>query len=153
MQIQRSKITILIIILKLIEKHRRSYCWPTRKTIQSLLLKYHSIDISIFCIDKHLRDLTDLKYIKSFRRYGRREDGTCFNKPSNRQLTKTGLAFLFKLGIRVSLWLKNHIFPSMGNQKRFSHKKIFQSSKDEDIERRYRNTEFSTIGKILNSAI
>jgi len=153
MQMQRSKMTILVITLKLIDKYQRSYCFPTRRKYQILLKKFHGIDISLAAIDKHLKSLADLNYIKSYRRHGRREDGTCFNKPSNRQITKAGLSMLLKLGVYVSTWFKNLIFQGKGKRKRFQFKDQNQSLKNQNIERRPRFSEFSTIGDILKSAI
>ncbi len=151
MKIHRSKIAVLVTIFKLIEKHHRSYCWPTRSTIQKLLFKYHDIEISLSAIDKHLKNLNDYHYIKSFRRFGRREDGTYFLKPSNRQLTKRGLSFLIKLGIKASSWLTDFIFQKGKIRDRFSKKKLFPSQDPENVSRRPRFSEFSTIGNILNS--
>ncbi len=152
MQIQRSKIAVLVVIFKLIEKHHRSYCWPTRSTIQKFLFKYHDIKISLSAIDKHLKNLNDFNYIKSFRRFGRREDGTYFLKPSNRQLTKRGLSFLIKIGVKASSWLINFIFQKGKKHDRFSKKKLFPSQDPEKVLRRSRFSEFSTIGNILKSA-
>ncbi len=152
MQIQRSKISVLVVILKLIEKYHRSYCWPTRSRIQKLLLKYHNIDISLSAIDKHLKDLNDNKYIESFRRHGQREDGTWFLKPSNRQLTKRGLAFLISLGIKASKWLIDFIFQKNKTHKRFSKKRLFPALDPESAFRRPRSSEFSTIGDLLKSS-
>ncbi len=152
MKIQRSKISILIVIFKLIEKHHRSYCWPTRATIQKFLFKYHDIDISLSAIDKHLKTLNDGHYIKSFQRFGRREDGTYFLKPSNRQLTKRGMSFLIKLGIKCSKWLIDFIFHKGKIRTRFSQKNLFPSQDPENVLRRLRNSEFSTIGNILKSS-
>ncbi len=149
MSIQRSKISVLVVILKLIEKYHRSYCWPTRLTIKKLLLKYHAIDISINAIDKHLKDLNDLNYIKSFRRYGRREDGTCFLKPSNRQFTRKGLSFLVTLGVKISKWLLDFIFSKNKIRDRFSRKKFFHGPDPADVKRETRFSEFSTIGELL----
>ena len=151
MSIQRSKISVLIVIFKLIEKYNRSYCWPTRSRIQKLLLKYHKIDISIYAVDKHLKSLNDMHYIKSFRMYGRREDGTYFLKPSNRQLTKRGLSFLVSLGIKASNWLTKFIFPKDKKPVRFSKKTFFPSQDPPAVLRRPRFSEFSTIGDILKT--
>jgi len=153
MQIQRSKISILVVIFKLIEKYHRSYCWPTRSRIQKLLLKYHNIDISIWSIDKHLKSLNDNDFIMSFRRYGQREDGTFFLKPSNRQLTKKGLAFLVSMGIKASKWLINFIFHVNKIRDRFSQKRLFPSLDPENIKRRPRISEFSTVGNILKNGV
>ncbi len=151
MKIQRSKISIIIVIFKIMEKYKRSYCYPTRKTIQKFLSKYHDTKISLSAIDKHLKSLNDLHYIQSFRRYGQRADGTFFNKPSNRQLTKKGLAFLLSLGVHVSDWLRNFLFPKDKKRFRFSRKKLFHAQDPEREKGRPRLSDFSSIGDILRS--
>ncbi len=153
MSIQRSKISVLIVIFKLIEKYHRSYCWPTRLTIKKLLFKYHGIDISIYAIDKHLKSLNDFNLIKSFRRFGQREDGTFFLKPSNRQLTKKGVSFLVTLGIKISKWLLDFIFQKKKIRDRFSYKKFFPSQDPDILLRRPRSSEFKTIGDILKKPV
>lgn len=151
MKIQRSKITIVIVIFKIMEKYKRSYCYPTRKTIQEFLSKYHDIKISLSAIDKHIKSLNEMNYIKSFRRYGQRENGTFFNKPSNRQLTRKGLSFLLSLGIYVSAWLRNFLFPKDKKYIRFSRKKLFSSPDPEHEKWRPRFSGFLSIGDILKS--
>ena len=151
MEIHRSKISVLVVIHKLIEKYKHSYCWPTRLRIQKLILKYHNIEISLSAIDKHLKSLNDNDYIVSFRNFGRREDGTYFLKPSNRQLTKKGLAFLISLGTRASSWLIKFIFHKNKIRNRFSKKRFFPAQDPEQVLRRPRSSEFSTIGDILKT--
>ncbi|HEA65813.1 hypothetical protein LCGC14_0823750 [marine sediment metagenome] len=153
MKIQRSKISVLIVIFKLIEKYHRSYCWPTRLRIKKLLLKYHDIDISIYAIDKHLKSLNDFNLIKSFRRFGQRDDGTLFLKPSNRQLTKKGVAFLISLGVKISKWLLDFVFQKNKIRRRFSQKKLFPSPDPKKVLRRSRISDFSTIGDILKTPV
>ena len=106
MKIGKSKIVVMITILKICEKHHKTYCWPTRKKIQDIMKKIHKIDISLRAIDYHLQHLRDLKYIKSFKRSGTRPNGTHYNLPSNRQLTKKGVYFLLSLCVKVSDWIK-----------------------------------------------
>lgn len=151
MQIQKSKISVLIVIFKLIDKYHRSYCWPTRSRIKKLLLKYHDIDISLSSIDKHLKSLNDMHYIQSFQRHGQREDGTYFLKPSNRQLTKKGLHFLISLGTNISSWLIKFIFGENKKHVRFSRKKFFPLLDPQREKGGSRSSEFSTVGDILKA--
>ncbi|TES92260.1 MAG: hypothetical protein E3J94_02800 [Desulfobacteraceae bacterium] len=100
-----SKMAILSMLYSILHKSNRTYCWPTLATIQKNLLKHHSIDIRIRTISKHLQQLRFNGYIKSFRRYGRKIDGTYYNKPSNRQLTRKAFAELTKVGVKIARWL------------------------------------------------
>ena len=105
MRATTSKTAILSMFYAILDKSNRTYCWPTLAKIQKNLLKYHSIDIRIRTISKHLQELREDKYIRSHRQYGRKSDGTYYNKPSNRQLTPKALAVLTKVGVKIARWL------------------------------------------------
>jgi len=111
-----SKTAILACLNALLNKHTKTYCWPTLETIKQNLAKYHSINIEIRTISKHLQELRDFGYLKSFTRYGRKSDGTFFNKPSNRQLTRKAFTKLTSLGVRVKRflwdWINKRILPA-----------------------------------------
>lgn len=138
MRIGQSKIAILSIFIHLISVNGKTYCWPTRKKILFLLKKIHKIEIAPRTLDHHLRDLCNINLIVSFKRTGRNPDGTMFNLPSNRQVTRKCLFFLKTLGFRIAnylfIWAKEKIIPELN---RMSHK-INQSykeleSKSEDL--------------------
>lgn len=101
-----TKQAILLTFFDLIVYYKRTYCWPTRKTIQEIVKQKTTRSLSLSWIDDCLGWLKQDKYIKSYRNYGRRPDGTVYNKPSNRQLSRKALAALTKLGRKVPhhLW-------------------------------------------------
>ena len=104
-KLRPSKVAIMVCILRTLEKYQATFCWPTLDTMLYELAKYHRIEITIRTLKLHLMELRDMGFIISYRRYGVREDGTLYNKPSNRQLTLKALKFLKALGIRVADWL------------------------------------------------
>lgn len=105
MKIGQSKLALMTTILAICVKHQKTYCWPTRKKLKILLKKYYQVDISLRAIDHHLKDLRDFGFIKSFKRTGRNKDGTMFNLPSNRQLSKKGVFYLVRSCVKVARWL------------------------------------------------
>ena len=123
MRIGQTKIAILSIFVHLISINNKTYCWPTRKKILKLLKKIHKTEISLSTLDKHLRDLCNVNLIVSFKNTGRNTDGTMFNLPSNRQVTRKCLFFLKTLGFRIAnylfIWAKERIIPEL---ERASHK-------------------------------
>ena len=117
MRIGQTKIAILSIFVYLISVNSKTYCWPTRKKILLLLKKIHKIEISLSTLDKHLKDLCNINLIISFKNTGRNADGTMFNLPSNRQLTRKCLFFLKTFGIKIAnylfIWAKDKILPEL----------------------------------------
>jgi len=117
MRIGQTKIAILSIFVHLISINNKTYCWPTRKKILKLLKKIHKTEISLSTLDKHLRDLCNVNLIVSFKNTGRNTDGTMFNLPSNRQVTRKCLFFLKTLGFRIAnylfIWAKDKIIPKL----------------------------------------
>lgn len=105
MKIGQTKLSILVTFMCICVKHQKTYCWPTRKKIRQLLKQYHQVDVSVSTIDTHLRELRQEGLIKSFKRTGRNPDGTMFNLPSNRQLTKKSVFLLCRNCVRVAKWL------------------------------------------------
>jgi len=101
-----TKQAILLTFFDLIVYYKRTYCWPTRKTTQEIIHKKTGKLLSLSWIDDCLGWLKQNKYIKSYRNYGRYEDGTIYNRASNRQLSRKALAALTKLGKTVPhhLW-------------------------------------------------
>ena len=117
MRIGQTKIAILSIFVHLISVNGKTYCWPTRKKILFLLKKIHKTEISYSTLDKHLRDLCNINLIVSFKRTGRNPDGTMFNLPSNRQVTRKCLFFLKTLGFNIAgylfIWAKKGILSNI----------------------------------------
>lgn len=105
MKIRCTKIQILQIFLSLMSHFGRTYCWPTRKKILILLKDRHKINICLSTLDQHLADLNAGKYIKSYKRTGKHDDGTLYNLPSNRQLTWKAIILLRDLGRQIPSWL------------------------------------------------
>ena len=99
------KLLLLILFYDLMSHFRKTYCWPTRTTMQKMIRKRNGRFYSLSWIDKCLCWLNESGYVLSYFRPGRRDDGTLFNRPSNRQVTFKGLQFLRKNGWRVVNWL------------------------------------------------
>lgn len=100
-----TKYSILLVFHSIMAYHKKTYCWPTRAKIQELIHKKTGRLLSLSWIDDCLYWLKQNKYIKSYRNYGRYDDGTVYSKASNRQLTKKGLLALTKGGLKVARFL------------------------------------------------
>jgi len=115
MKLGETKFEILLVIKGLCTHNIRTFCWPSRDKMLILLNKHYNKKISLSALDQHLKDLRDDKFILSHPQKGQKEDGTWYNKVSNRQLTKKGVFYLLKRGIRITQWLitwaKKRILP------------------------------------------
>jgi len=96
---------IMLVFYNIMVYHHKTYCWPTREKIQELLLKNLNRFYSLSWIDDCLGSLKKDKFIVSYRNWGRYDDGTVYNKASNRQLTKKALTWLRKAGVDVAKYL------------------------------------------------
>jgi len=94
MKIGETKYEILLIFKGLCTHNIRTYCYPSRLKILKLLNKFYFKTISLRCLDQHLKELRDEGYILSHPQKGQKDDGTWFNKVSNRQLQRKPLFIL-----------------------------------------------------------
>lgn len=85
--------------------HKKTYCWPTRQQMIEGIERIKGRLYSKSWIDDNLGNLKRNKFIVSYRNWGRYDDGTVFNKASNRQLTIKALYVLKKTGCNVAKWL------------------------------------------------
>jgi len=87
--------------------YKKTYCWPTRATMQRLVYERTGREYSLSWIDKCLGWLKKNKYMVSYFRPGRDESGRMFNRPSNRQLTRKALSLMIKMGAKPAHFLWN----------------------------------------------
>jgi len=109
MKIGETKYEILLIFKGLCTCNVRTYCYPSRLKILKLLNKFYKKTISLRCLDQHLKELRDEGFIISHPQKGQKEDGTWYNKVSNRQLTRKAAFYLMKRGIIFAQWFINWI--------------------------------------------
>lgn len=107
MKIGETKYEILLILKGLCTYNVRTYCYPSRGKMLKLLNKFYKKSISLRCLDQHLKDLRDEGFILSHPQKGQKDDGTWFNKVSNRQLTRKAVFYLMKHGIIFKQWFIN----------------------------------------------
>ncbi len=100
-----TKISILTSLLSMQEHCKKRYTCMKRQTIQDRLKDFYLISISLSAIDEHLGQLKTMGYFKLYQRRGRNEDGTQFNKASNRMLSRKCFWELTRLGIKISAFL------------------------------------------------
>jgi hypothetical protein len=104
-QIAPVKLTIALIFYNIMTYYKRTYCWPTRATMQRMIHRKTGKWYTLSWIDECLHWLNHNHYLVSYFRPGRREDGTCFNRPSNRQLTRKFLVLMRKMGMKTAHYL------------------------------------------------
>lgn len=102
MKLNKTAFAILAIFNKSMAHYNKTYCWPTRAKIQKQLHDWFGISVSLSWLDDNLGILKSSGYILSFRNYGTKDDGTKFNKPSNRQLTAKAVKLLISHGVRIA---------------------------------------------------
>lgn len=113
-QVTPVKLIIIVIFHNIMAHYKRTYCWPTRATMRTMIYKKTGRWYSLSWIDECLYWLNQNKFIVSYFRPGRNADGTLFNRPSNRQLTRKALGLMRKMGISVKdfLWgVTKRLFP------------------------------------------
>lgn len=96
------KMSVLMIFNSLCRHYDRTYCWPTRAKIQEMLLTRYGLKASLSWIDDCLGWLNRNRYVVSYQNYGTNADGTKYNKPSNRMLTKKTVTMLISCGIKIA---------------------------------------------------
>lgn len=112
------KLLLLMLFHDLMSHFRRTYCWPTRATMQRMIRKRNGRVYSLSWIDKCIHWLNESGYVLSYFRPGRKDNGTLFNRPSNRQVTFKGLQFLRKNGWYVAHYLWEWAKDALGIKKK-----------------------------------
>lgn len=102
---QHTKLSTLVTISKVIQKHSKNWCYASQETILNLLTKFHNIGIKRRMLNYHLADLRGHGMIRTFGRTHRRDDGTICLLSSATCLTMKGALFLYKMG---SSWALRH---------------------------------------------
>lgn len=115
MKVGETKYEMLLMFKGLCTHNIKTYCWPSRSKMLILLKNHYNKVISLRCLDQHLKELRDESFIYSHPQKGQKEDGTWYNKVSNRQLTKKAVFYLMKRGVIFTQWfinwIKNKILP------------------------------------------
>gem|GEM_PF-5722773 len=120
------------------EHSLKSYTCLKRQTIRDRLKNYYKISISLSAIDKHLGELRKMGFIQVYQRRGRKDDGTYYNKASNRMISKRGFWFLIRLGFKISILLFKKVFkrepttPDTVSRFNQLEKKLQESGLDQD---------------------
>jgi len=109
---QHTKLSTLVTISKVIQKHHKNWCYASQNTILNLLSLFHNIAIHRRMLNYHLADLRGHGLIRTFGRTHRREDGTLCLLSSATCLTMKGALFLYKMG---NIWALRH-FKSLKNK-------------------------------------
>lgn len=92
-----SKLNILEILLALMQKFGKNYCFPSQYKILELLKTHHGVTISRRALNYHLRDLEDAGLIDRKSRIRRGPRGELVFNSSLYFLKKLGYAFLNKI--------------------------------------------------------
>jgi len=105
MHIASTRHLILLTIYSIVEYSKKTFCHPRRNTLIVFLDDWHNRPITLSDLDYHIGILKINGLIKSYRNYGRRDDGTVYGKASNRQVTGKGLRYLKETGVKVAKYL------------------------------------------------
>jgi len=103
---RHTKLSTLVTLAKVIEKHRKYWCYASQNTILNLLLLFHNTVIRRRMLNYHLADLRREGLIKTYGRTHRRADGTICLLSSATALTIKGSLLLYKMG---STWALRHM--------------------------------------------
>lgn len=102
---QLTKFSTLTTVSKVIQAHRKDWCYAAQQTLLNLLKKFHNIAIGRRMLNYHLADLRKEGLIKTYGRIHRREDGTICLLSSATCLTLKGAYYLYKKG---NSWALRH---------------------------------------------
>lgn len=106
-QVLTVKTCLILSLHNIMAYYEKTYCWPTRATMQRLIYQRTGRKYSLSWIDKCLHWLNKNNYMVSYFRPGRDDQGRIFNRPSNRQLTRKALATMAKMGMKPARFLWN----------------------------------------------
>jgi len=106
----KTSTAVLVSLLKIQEKYRRTYSCVLRATIQKHVKKYYSISVSLSDISYHLGRFYSYEILRYWKRSRLNDDGTYTLLPSNRQITGKGIRYLLQSGIKVLKMLQNWAF-------------------------------------------
>lgn len=95
-------------IYKISNKYNNYYCYPSQKTLQKILFQQYGIKRSISTLNRWLRIIEDLKYIRRVRRVSNGPVGKYCFKTTMYFLKIKGLKCLHKLGYDVWSALKEY---------------------------------------------
>ena len=105
-----TKDAIFLILYDTQVYHHKSFSFLKLETIRKKLEEVHGKKRCIRTISRHLKDLQDKGYIKTFPpSYRKKPDGTICASPPNRSCVARGLVWLQKKGVTVCEWLWNHV--------------------------------------------
>lgn len=105
-----TKDAIFLILYDTQVYHHKTFSFLKLETMRKALDEIHGIKRCIRTISRHLKNMQDTGYIKSFPpSYRRNPDGTVYAHPPNRSTTKRGLRWLEKKGVTVCRWLLDHL--------------------------------------------
>lgn len=97
---------ILSTLFHVCKKHSSKYCYPSQKTILSLLERYHQCKISIATLNRWLRAIEDAGYIKRTRRIKKHPKLGMIFRSTMYRISKRGFYKLAMLGVVVKGWFK-----------------------------------------------
>lgn len=110
-----TKISTLITLAKIIQKHKGNWSYASQLKILDLLKQHHKITINLRALNYHLADLRRLGLIRSYKRHHRNPDGTCTLLSSATALTIKGCTYLYTKGFAWALkqlrYLKSRYTP------------------------------------------
>lgn len=99
---RNTKLSVLIGILKVLDKHRVDWSTASQNTMLKHLKKYHGIRIGIRMLNYHLADLRRMGFIQTYPGHKRRPDGTFLYSTSKNGINLAGLAYLVKMGVTAA---------------------------------------------------
>ena len=103
---QVSKYAVLCTVAAVIRKYKGTYAYASQAAYLEMLWKYHKIKFSRRQLNYHLADLRKEGFIKSYKRSGRKDDGTVYLKTSAICLTIKGCMMLMNKGYS---WAAQHL--------------------------------------------
>ena len=131
---QRTKISTLVTLGKIIAKYNTNYCYASQNTLLDLLEKFQNIKIERRMLNYHLADLRREGLIKTIRRNSRRDDGTFCLLSSATCLTIKGARLLYKMGSSWALRHFNSLRKKYMPQKAADSKSILEASEHKSTE-------------------
>jgi hypothetical protein len=108
----------MITLYEIQKKYNATFSQTKRSTIRKLLKSIYNIQVSLSDVSYHLCVLRKKELIRTWERYGRKENGTYYNLPSNRSLTHKGLLYLLQCGIKIAKYLYDWAFNGIKPKKR-----------------------------------
>jgi len=92
---------ILITLLAVSRKYESDYCFPSQEKIMELMGEHEKVGISRATLNRWLRVIDDLKFIKRKRRFKKNGNGGIIYNTTLYKITIKGLRMLAKFGVNV----------------------------------------------------